>query len=78
MNILVLGSNCSGCSKTFENVKQVVEEHKIVAKVEKITDYEQIFKYGVMSLPALIVDGQVKSVGRPLDKKEILRLIMEN
>lgn len=75
-NIRVLGPGCAKCNKLFENVERAVSELGLECDVEKITDINAITQYRVMSTPALVVDGVVKSSGRALsvDKlKDILK-----
>ena len=74
MNIKILGTGCPNCLKLEANVKQALEELKIEAKMEKITDIAEIMSYGVMSLPALVIDGEVKLSGRIPDKEELKEL----
>jgi small redox-active disulfide protein 2 len=74
MNIKILGTGCPNCKKLEANAKQALEELKIEAEVEKITDIAEIMRYGVMSLPALVVDGEVKLSGRIPDEEELKTL----
>ncbi len=69
MEIKILGSVCARCSATEKIVKQAVAESGVQASVEKVTDLLEIAKYGVLAIPAVIVDGKVKSVGN-IPKKE--------
>ena len=71
MKILILGPGCAKCNKVEKLVKKVVEETGADATVEKVTDMMQIAGYGVMGTPAVVVDGEVKSVGKIPDKGEI-------
>jgi len=74
MNIKILGTGCPNCKKLEANAKQALEELKIEAEVEKITDIAEIMRYGVMSLPALVIDGEVKLSGRIPDEEELRNL----
>jgi small redox-active disulfide protein 2 len=74
MNIKILGTGCPNCKKLEANTRQVLEELKIEANVEKITDIAEIMNYGVMSLPALVIDGEVKLSGRIPDEEELKAL----
>ncbi|MFZ2188156.1 MAG: thioredoxin family protein [Candidatus Moraniibacteriota bacterium] len=74
MNIKILGTGCPNCKKLEASVRQVLEELKIEANVEKITDIAEIMNYGVMSLPALVIDGEVKLSGRIPDEEELKNL----
>lgn len=72
MDIKVLGPGCPRCQQTEENVKEAVSEAGLDASIDKITDVMEIAKYGVFGTPAVIVDGEVKSVGKVPKKEEIL------
>jgi small redox-active disulfide protein 2 len=72
MEIKVLGPGCPKCGQTEKIVKEAVAEAGVEATVEKITDMMQIMTYRIMSTPAVVVDGQIKSAGRVPKKEEIL------
>jgi small redox-active disulfide protein 2 len=63
VKILVLGSGCAKCKTLEERVKQLVAKHQLPVEVEKITDIQEMAKFGIMMTPALVIDGVVKSVG---------------
>ncbi len=71
MNIQILGMGCSKCNLLEANVRKAVEEKKIHADISKVTDVATIMSYGIMSTPALVIDGKVKCSGRLVDVKEI-------
>jgi small redox-active disulfide protein 2 len=71
MDIKVLGPGCSKCQQTKKNVKEAVAETGTDAKVEKVTNVLEIAKYGVFGTPSVVIDGQVKSVGKIPNKEEI-------
>ena len=71
MEIKVLGPGCAKCQKTEEVVKEVLTESGVEADVEKVTDIMKIAGYGVMGTPAVVVDGEVKSVGKIPSKEDI-------
>jgi small redox-active disulfide protein 2 len=71
MEIKVLGPGCSKCQKTEHLVKEVVAETGADARVEKVTDMMEIAGYGVFGTPAVVVDGEVKSVGKIPSKNQI-------
>ncbi|MBF0112628.1 MAG: TM0996/MTH895 family glutaredoxin-like protein [Desulfamplus sp.] len=75
MEIKVLGPGCPKCKKTEELVMQVVSEAQIAASVEKVSDLMQIAGYGVFGTPAVVVNGEVKCVGKIPTKQEILSWI---
>ena len=71
MDIKVLGPGCAKCQQTEKNVKEAVVESGVDAKVEKVTNILEIAKHGVFGTPAVVVDGEVKSVGKIPNKEEI-------
>ena len=71
MEIKVLGSGCSKCQSTEKNVKEAIAESGLDAQVDKVTDTMEIAKHGVFGTPAIVVDGEVKSVGKIPTKDEI-------
>lgn len=75
MNIKILGSGCAKCKRLYANVEVVLKESQIEATLEKVEDINQIIDYGVMMTPALVIDETVKSVGKVLNPKDILKLI---
>jgi small redox-active disulfide protein 2 len=75
MNIKVLGAGCMNCKKLEENVKKAVEELGIEASIEKVTDIKKIVEYGVMQTPALVVDEDVKVVGKVLNVEEVKKYL---
>ena len=75
MNIQILESGCSACEKLLERTQSAVKNAGINAEVEYVTDMEKIMGYGVMAMPALVVDERVVSTGKVLKEKEILKLI---
>jgi small redox-active disulfide protein 2 len=77
MEIKVLGPGCAKCQKTEEVVKEAVAESGAQADVEKVTDIMKIAGYGVMTTPAVVVDGEVKSVGKIPSKEDIKSWIGE-
>lgn len=75
MIIKVLGSGCSNCKKLEVNVKEAVKELGIEATVEKVEDFKDIMAYGVMKTPALVVDEQVKVMGRVPSVEDIKKYL---
>lgn len=71
MIIKVLGSGCMSCKKLEANVRKAVEELGIEATIEKVTDFKDIVAYGVMTTPALVIDEQVKIMGKVVSVEEI-------
>lgn len=75
MNVKVLGGGCSKCEKLLENAKEAVAKVGIEAEVEYITDFAVIAGYGIMSMPALMVDDKIVSMGKVLKSKEIEKFL---
>jgi small redox-active disulfide protein 2 len=72
VDIKVLGPGCAKCDKTEKLVKEAIAEAGVAADIEKVTDIMQIAGYGVMGTPAVVVDGDVKSVGKIPSKEDII------
>ena len=72
MDIKVLGPGCPKCRQTEKIVKDAVAESGIEATVEKVTDVMEIAGYGVFGTPAVVIDGEVKSVGKIPKRDEVL------
>ncbi|MCK4838448.1 MAG: TM0996/MTH895 family glutaredoxin-like protein [Desulfobulbaceae bacterium] len=64
MEIKVMGPGCPKCAEAEKIVKDAVAKAGIAATVEKITDFQEMAKYGVLSTPAVVIDGEIKCVGR--------------
>lgn len=75
MDIKVLGPGCPKCNQTEKIVKEAVAESGIAASVGKVTNALEIAGYGVFGTPAVVVDGEVKSVGKIPSKQEVLAWI---
>jgi small redox-active disulfide protein 2 len=71
MNIKVLGPGCAKCQQTEKIVKEALAEAGIEAQVEKVTDTMEIAGFGVFGTPAVVVDGEVKSVGKIPKKQDV-------
>ncbi|CAM3467056.1 thioredoxin family protein [Arcobacter aquimarinus] len=75
MKIEILGTGCTKCKNLEENTKQAVAKIGGFHEVKKVEDIVEIMNYGVMSTPALVVDGVVKSTGKLLGVEEIIVLL---
>jgi small redox-active disulfide protein 2 len=71
MEIKVLGPGCPKCQKTEKIVKEAVAETGVDAVIGHVTDVMEIAGYGVFGTPAVVVDGEVKSVGKIPRKEEV-------
>ena len=75
MKIEILGTGCTKCKNLEENTKQAVAKIGGFHEVKKVEDIVEIMNYGVMSTPALVVDGVVKSSGKVLSVDEIVTIL---
>lgn len=75
MNIKVLGPGCSKCQQTEKIVKAVLAETGVDATVEKVTDMLKIAEFGVFGTPSVVVDGEVKSVGKIPTREDVKKWI---
>jgi len=75
MDIKVLGPGCAKCQQTEKVVKEAVAETGVSATVEKVTDIRKIAEYGVFGTPAVVVDGDVKCVGKVPSKQDVKKWI---
>ena len=73
-SIKVLGAGCKSCQQ-YENAKKAVEELGLEIEVEYITDMEKVMSYGVMSMPAVVVNETVASMGKVLKSAEVIKLL---
>ena len=71
MEVKVLGPGCPKCQQTEKLVKEAVAEAGVSADVEKVTDMMQIAGFGVFGTPAVVINGEVKCVGKIPKKDEI-------
>jgi small redox-active disulfide protein 2 len=71
MKIEVLGTGCAKCVQLYDNVKKALDLAGKEAEVIKVQDLPSIMKYGVMSTPALVIDGKVKFSGKLATAEEI-------
>ena len=71
----ILGTGCPKCKKLAENAEAAAKALGIEYAIEKVTDINEIMKFGVMMTPALAVDGQVKVVGKVPDAEAIKALL---
>jgi small redox-active disulfide protein 2 len=77
MKIEILGTGCPKCKKTKEVIEKVLKETGVEAEVVKVEDIEKILNYGVMVTPAVVVDGDLKTVGKVPDGKEVRKWLSQ-
>lgn len=75
--IKVLGSGCAKCRALEDATKAALEELHMDTAIDHVTDFAQIAAYGVMTTPALVVDGKVVSYGKVLKPEEVKALIQK-
>lgn len=75
MNVQVLGTGCAKCRQLLANAEKAVRDAGVEAAVEKVQDIREILRFGVISTPALAIDGKVKAAGRVLSPEEIRKLL---
>lgn len=74
-NIKILGAGCKSCHEQYENAMAAVKTMGLDLKVEYITDMEKVMGYGVMSMPAIVVNEQVVSMGKVLKAADVEKLL---
>ncbi len=75
MEIKILGPGCARCKKVEKVIREVLTETGVEATVDKEKDFEQITVFGVFGTPTVVIDGEVKSVGKIPKKEDILKWI---
>lgn len=75
MKIQILGTGCAKCDKLYKHAQQAVEACGGDIELEKVTDLTQIMAFGVMTTPALVIDGQVKVTGKVPSVDDIKKMI---
>lgn len=75
--IKVLGAGCKSCHEQYENAKQAAKDMGLSVEVEYITDIQKVMEYGVMSMPALVVNKKVVAMGKVLKVNEVVALLQK-
>lgn len=73
--IKVLGTGCASCHELYENAKNAVKAMGLSVEVEYITELQKVMEYGVMSMPALVVNEKVVSMGKALKAADVEKLL---
>ena len=76
--IHILGPGCPKCGKLAENARAAIEQLELDFEIEKVTDINEIMKFGVMITPALAVDGEVKAAGKVPSADEIRQILVQS
>jgi len=77
MKIQILGTGCPKCQQLTENAENAAKELGLDYEIEKVTEVNDIMKYGVMMTPGLAVDGEVKISGKVADPDEIKQYLSQ-
>lgn len=75
--VKILGSGCAKCNQLEEATKAALKQLGMDPEVDHVTDFSQIASYGVMSTPALVVDGKVVSYGKVLKTDEVVKILQK-
>jgi small redox-active disulfide protein 2 len=75
MVIKILGSGCKNCVTLKENTEAAIKEMGMEAEIIKVTDFQDIMSYGIMSTPGLVIDEKVVSFGKVLKPKDIVKIL---
>lgn len=77
-SVKILGSGCAKCNQLEAATKTALEQLNMDTAIDHITDFTQIASYGVMTTPALVIDGKVVSYGKVLKVKEVVEILKKN
>ena len=75
MEIKVLGSGCAKCKTNYEMIEKIVKENQLDATLSKVEDIVELLNYGIMTTPAIVVDGEVKLKGHVPTESEIKKIL---
>jgi small redox-active disulfide protein 2 len=75
MKIEILGMGCATCNKLEDTVRLAIKETGVDAQIDHVKDIKQIMAYGVLTTPALVIDGKVKAVGKLPTLADIKQMI---
>ena len=73
--IQILGTGCPKCKQLAENAEEAARALGLEYELVKVTEINEIMKFGVMMTPALVIDGEVKSAGKLLSAEEIGKML---
>lgn len=75
MKIKILGTGCPKCNKLEANAKEALKQSGISAEIQKVTDINDIMKYGIVVTPALVIDEELISSGKVLSSEQISKYL---
>jgi len=73
--IQILGTGCPKCKKLAQNARAAADELGIEYELEKVTQINDIMKFGIVMTPGLVIDGQVKASGKAVSIEEIKEML---
>lgn len=73
--VRVLGTGCASCQALYENTRKAVQKMGLAVEAEYVTELQKVMEYGVMSMPALVVNEKVASMGKVLKSDDVERLL---
>lgn len=76
-SVKVLGSGCAKCNQLEAATKAALEQLGMDTKIDHVNDFTQIAAYGVMTTPALVIDGKVVSFGKVLKMEEVVKILQK-
>ena len=76
-SVKILGSGCAKCNQLEAATKAALEQLGMDTTIDHVTDFSKIAAYGVMTTPALVVDGQVVSYGKVLKTEEVVKILQK-
>jgi small redox-active disulfide protein 2 len=75
MEVKILGTGCAKCDKLAAETRLAAEELQLECHIEKVTGLQEIMAYGVMITPALVVNGEVKVVGKVPARDDLKKML---
>lgn len=76
-SVKVLGSSCAKCNQLEAATKAALEQLGMETTIDHVTDFSKIASYGVMTTPALVIDGKVVSFGKVLKTEEVVKILQK-
>ncbi|HDS45572.1 MAG TPA: thioredoxin family protein [Methanomicrobia archaeon] len=73
----ILGTGCPKCRKAYANAQRAIADLGIEVKLEKVEDFDEILRYGVMITPTVVIDGRVRASGRIPSREELKQWLQE-
>ena len=77
MKIQILGTGCPKCEKLTEMVEEAIRAEGLDARLEKVTDIEEILTYGILMTPGLVIDGELKMTGKLPTPEQLRELLAQ-